>query len=157
MKKTVIYTAVLSLLYTAAIPAYSVSADIGRKYLHIDDTEQFPQSKATNFRHTFELHIPQSSNALSQLRIQVPPGLTVKNNISIYDQSGQEINANVSVEGRQIIIAFPEPITSGTELDINMNQVRRSGVSNAWRYRVSAKFIGNDAEVPIGVAAFRVY
>lgn len=157
MKRTVIYTAALSLLVTIALPAYPVRAGIEGKYTHVDNIEQFPQSKATNFRNTFELHIPQGSNALSQLSIKVPPGLTVRNNISISDQSGREINANVSVNGRQIIIAFPEPIAPETQLNIDMNQVRRWGVSNAWRYRVSGKFIGSDAEQPVGVAMFKVY
>lgn len=157
MMRTLIYAAAFSLVATNSILAYPVSADIEGKATHVDHTEQFPQSKATNFRQTFELHIPQGSNALSQVSIKAPPGLTVSNNISISNQSGRIINANVSVNGSQIIIAFSEPVAPGTQLDIDMNHVKRWGVSNAWRYHVSAKFIGSDAEQPIGVAVFKVY
>ncbi|MEW6497455.1 MAG: DUF2808 domain-containing protein [Cyanobacteriota bacterium] len=157
MKRTAIYTAALSLLATTSILTFPVSAGIEGKHIHVDGTEQFPKGKVSNFRQNFELHIPQGSNPISQLSLKVPPGLTVRNNISISDQSGRKINANVSLNGRKIIIAFPEPVAPGTQLDIAMNQVRRWGVSNAWRYPVAAKFIGSNAERSIGVAVFKAY
>lgn len=118
---------------------------------------QFPQGKMRLFRHTFRLQIPQKSSALSQLSINVPDGLPVRNNISVTDQSGLKIDTNVSVNGRKLIIAFPKPVAFGTRLNIAMKNIIRLGSSNAWLYRVSAKLVGIAAYLPIGIARFRVY
>ena len=145
-------------LHTASIPAaYGKTMTDTRKLPYIGNTMQFPQGKARNFRHTFRLQIPQESSAISQLSIGVPAGLTVRNNITVTDQSGREINPNVSINGSQIILVFPEPVAPGTGLKINMNNVRRWGVSNAWLYHISAKFVGIGVEITLGVARFKVY
>lgn len=145
-------------LHAGSIPAAygNTMMDTG-KFPYIVSTVQFPQGKMWNFRHTFRLKIPQDSSALSQLYIEVPAGLTIRNNITVTDQSGREINTNVSVNGSKVILAFPEPVAPGIRLNIAMNNVRRLGASNAWLYRVSAKLVGIDADIALGVARFRVY
>lgn len=158
MKKTLIYVAAFTLTATALIPGNSATARTDKgNFPHIDSTVQFPQSKWRIVRHTIRLHIPKKSSALSQIILDVPVGLTPSNNIRLSDSSGQEINANVSINGRKVTIVFPQPIAPETKLDIDLNNVKISGVSNPWRYRVSAKFVGFDRELPLGVAQFRVY
>jgi len=154
--RTLIYVVSLSLVATASVYTDYASARTER-FPHVDSTVQFPQSKWRIVRHTIRLHIPQESSALSQLSIDVPAGLTASNDISVSDQSGRKINTNVSVNGSKVTIAFPQPVAPGTRLDIDMNNVRISGVSNAWLYQVSAKIIGTDADTLLGVAQFRVY
>lgn len=156
MKRTLIYAAAFSLVATVLISADYASARAGR-FTHIDSTFQFPSSKARNFRHTIRLHIPQEGRAISQLSIEVPPGLTVRNNITISDQSGRRIKANTSVNGNKIILAFPELVAPGTRLNIDLNKVIRRGFSNGWLYSVSEKNPGINADIPIGVAQFRTY
>ncbi|HAZ43391.1 MAG TPA: hypothetical protein DCZ55_02625, partial [Cyanobacteria bacterium UBA11371] len=87
----------------------------------------------------------------------VPTGLTVRNNITVTDNYGREINANVSINGNKVIIDFNQPVTPESQLEIDLNDVRKTGVSNAWLYRISAKFVGNNIHIPIGIAQLRVY
>ena len=156
--KKLMYAGALTLAMTALIyPDYAGARDDSGRVTHIDSSVQFPPTKARIFRHTLRLHVPQNSSPLSQLSIQVPAGLTASNNISIYDHSGREINANVSVNGSQIILMFTQPITPGTKINIELNDIRRTGVSNAWLYPVSVRLAGSNADIPIGIANLRVY
>ena len=104
-----------------------------------------------------KLQIPEESKPLSQLTISVPAGLTVKNKISVSDQSGHQVNTNVLVNANKLILAFPNPVAPGNELKIAMKDVKISGVTDAWLYKVYAKLVGINAELPIGFARFPIY
>ncbi len=128
---------------------------------YISGAVAFPQrsrpSIASFTRHSFRLQIPSGSNALSRLTINVPDGLKVDNQITLSDKAARAINAHISVNGSKVTIEFPQSIASGTRLNIDMNNVRILGVSNAWVYPVTAKFVGLDADIPLGVARFGIY
>lgn len=158
MRKTLIYAAVVTLTATSLIHTGFASArtDIGNSP-HVDGAVQFPQTKWRIVRHTIKLHVPQESSALSQMIIDVPAGLTASNDINLSDQSNRKIDTNVSFNGRQITLVFPQPVAPGTKLDIDLNNVKISGVSNAWLYHVSAKIAGSDINFPLGVARIRTY
>ncbi|MCC5597741.1 DUF2808 domain-containing protein [Nostoc favosum] len=156
--KKFIFTTAISLTLTASFSAvYASQIPANKSFPHILSTVQFPQIKWGTVRHTFKLEIPQNSSAITQINIDVPPGLSVKNNFSISDQSGRKIQANTTVNDRKITIAFAQLVAPANILNIDMNRVNRTGTSNAWLYRVSAKFVGSDAEIPVGVAQFRIY
>lgn len=158
MMKTLIYAAAFTLAAAASIPAaYANTRTEAGRFPHIDSSVQFPQTRWRIVRHTFRLHIPQESSALSQLSINVPTGLKVRNTINVSDQAGHKIDTNISVNGSKIILAFPEPVAPGSRLNIAMKNVKISGVSNAWLYPVSAKPVGFDTDIPVGVVRFKVY
>ncbi|MEH2263658.1 DUF2808 domain-containing protein [Nostoc sp.] len=158
MLKKFIFTTAVSLTLTASLSAvYASQIPDTKSFPRILSTVQFPQTKWGIIRHSFKLEIPQNSNAITQINIEVPPGLSVKNDFSIYDQSGRKIQANTTVNGSKIAIAFAQVVAPANILNIDMNKVKRRGTSNAWLYRVSAKFVGSDAEIPVGVAQFRIY
>lgn len=155
--KKLIYLTTLSLMALTSVPTvYANSATDVIGLPHISSTTQFPQGKWGPFRHTFQLQIPQNSNALSQLNIDIPAGLSVKNDINIFDEAGRKISANTSVNENKITIIFPQPISSGNTISIDLNKVNRIGTSNAWLYRISARLVGIDTEMPIGIAQFRL-
>lgn len=156
MKRTLIYVVALGLVAATSIPTDYASARAGIS-THVDSTLQFPQGKTRNFRHTIRLHILQDEGSISQLTIDVPVGLIVRNDITITDQSGKQINTNVSVNDGKVILTFSEPVASETKLNIALNRVLRIGISNAWLYRISEKFAGSNTELSIGTAQFRVY
>ena len=154
--KTLVHATAFTLAAVAFVSADYASArpDAGRVIYNIQSSTEFPKNSARVVRHTFRLHVPQESKALSHLSIDVPSGLTVSDNISVSDQSGREIDTNVSLNGSQVIIAFTQPIDPGTRLRIDMHNIRRTGVSNAWLYPVSARFVGSNVHIPIGTARF---
>lgn len=155
MMKTLIYGA-LVLAIAAAISADYASART-EPTPHIDGSVQFPTTRARNVRHTIRLHIPQGSSPVSQLIIDVPTGLRVRKNITVTDNSGREINTNVSINDNKLIIDFNQPVSPELQVKIDLNDVRITGVTNAWLYRISAKFVGNNLHIPIGIAQIRVY
>lgn len=158
MIKTLIYAAMFTLFTAAVIPTgITIARTDDGKVPHIDSSVQFPPSRWRIVRHTIRLHVPQNSRYLSQLTIEVPDGLTASNNIDVVEQSGRIINANVSVNDKKVLIAFPEPIAPETKLNIAMRDVKISGVHQIWLYPVSAKLVGIDTDIPIGMARFRTH
>ena len=156
--KNIIYLATLTLALTASIPAaYATHLPDKGIYPHVFSTGQFPQTKWGTIRQSFQLQIPPQSNNLSELDIEIPKGLTVRNDISVSDKFGRKVQANTSINGNKIMIAFPQAVSPGSILNIDMNRVNRTGTSNAWLYRVSAKFVGSNVEMPVGIARFGLF
>lgn len=158
MRKILLCAATFSLTTVVSVSAvYGNPITDARKVPHIISSVQFPQSKQRIVRHTFRLQIPQHSNPVSRLTINVPVGLTVSNKISVSDRSGRKVDTNISVDGNKVILGFTEPIFPETELKISMKDVKILGRTNAWLYKVYARLVGIDADLPIGFARFRVY
>lgn len=158
MVKKLIYATALTLAIASSVPAvYGNAPRITRKVPHIVSSVQFPQTKWRVVRHSFRLEIPQESRALSQINIEVPAGLTVKNDISVSDQSNRKINPNISINDRKVILAFPKPIVPGTTLKISMRNVKILGRSNSWLYPISVRLLGLNADIPIGMVRIRTY
>jgi len=161
MKKSLIYAVALTLTSTAIIaPSYASARTYDGRVPHIDGNTQFPPTRWGTFRHTFRLHVPQNSKAVTQIIIKVPENVTVSNkvrNIDVVDEKGQKINTNVSVNGKTILLAFPEPVAPNTKFNIDLNKIQRRNLGNGSIYSFSAKEVGIDTEIPIGIASFRFY
>lgn len=81
----------------------------------------------------------------------------MKNDITVRDRAGKKLDGNTSVSDRTVTINFPQTVRPGSRLNINMNKVLICGISSGWLYPIDAKFVGNNAEIPIGVARVRIY
>mgnify|MGYP002783921357 FL=1 len=160
MKKVLIYTAVGAIAATFFIPVSYVSAKDNNGTLpHIDGNSQFPQTHWSNVRHTFRVHIPKNSPSVSQLNIEVPNTLTWSNNtndVVVANENGKKINANISTNGKSILIAFAEPVASNTKLEIDIKNVKQPFRGNGPVYSIKAKLAGSTTEMSIGTARFRV-
>ncbi|KAB8331370.1 DUF2808 domain-containing protein [Scytonema tolypothrichoides VB-61278] len=161
MKKLLLYLATLSLVTVVSIPAKYVSAKPNDgSVTHLDGNVQFPPTRWRLVRHTFRVHIPKNSKPVSQLSISVPPTVTWSNDlndINVADDKSQKINTNISVNGKTILLAFPEPVPPNTKLEIDIKNVKQPTLGNGPVYRFSEKVVGSDVEIPIGVAWFRMY
>ncbi len=164
MKNTLIYAAVLILSITSVIaPSYASAKTDNGRVPHIDGNAQFPSTRwgiGGTFRHTFRLHVPQNSKAVTQLLIKIPDNVTISSgikNIDVVDENEHKINTNVSVNGKKILLAFTKPIAPNTKFDIDLNKIKRQNLGNGSVYSFSVKEVGIDAEIPIGVAWFRTY
>ena len=154
----ILFTLILTLITTSFnLAAYGNLITAIDRIPRIVSPVQFPQSKWRLVRHSFQINIPQGSNALSQLSIGVPQGLTVSNSISVFDKSGKIITNSISKDGKKVTISFTEPVAPGNRLKVVMKNVKITGRSNAWLYPVSAKLLGMNAAIPLGFARFRVY
>ncbi|MDF5713503.1 MAG: DUF2808 domain-containing protein [Rhizonema sp. NSF051] len=118
-------------------------------------------SIASNVRHSFKIQIPSNGNALEQINIRVPEGLDASKKIKVHDQFRHNIDTNISIDrvrGSNVVtVKFSEPVAPGTILNIDMNNVRVLGVSNAWLYALSVRLVGYNADIPIGLVRYGIY
>lgn len=160
MKKALIYTAVGTIAATLFIPvSYASAKDNNGTLPHIDGNSQFPQTRWSNVRHTFRVHIPKNSPSVSQLNIEVPNTLTWSNNINdviVANENGKKINADITTNGKSILIAFAEPVASNTKLEIDIKNVKQPFRGNGPVYNIKAKIAGSTTDIPIGIARFRI-
>ncbi|NMF66138.1 hypothetical protein DP113_33140 (plasmid) [Brasilonema octagenarum UFV-E1] len=157
MKKTLISAAAFALASAALISAgYATAKTDNNRVSNVNDVNFSPNSWQI-VKHTFQVHIPQNNNALSQLIIDTPSSVAVSNDIDVLNDKGQRININISVIGRRILIDFPEKVISNTKLVIEFNKVRQPTVGSASVYSFWAKAVGNDTEIPIGTAEFSTF
>lgn len=156
--KRLIHSIVLALaIASCTSTAYGSTMIKTKSFPYVVGAVQFPQNKTTLVRHSFRMQIPKGSSAVSQLTIDVPKGLAVKNDINVSDQSGKKIVANIADNGRTITIAFPQPISPGTNLNIDLNRVSILEASNAWLYPVFVRLVGLNGEIPVGVFRIGVF
>lgn len=161
MKKTLVYTAISFILTIASsISAGYTSNTTNKNNSRVDNVENNLQSPTTRWqlvKHAFQLHVPRNITALSQLIIDTPSTVAVSDDIDVLAQNGQKINTNVSVNGRRIIIYFPGKVISNTKLLIELNKVKQPMAGPDSVYSLSAKVVGSDSEIPVGVARFRTF
>jgi hypothetical protein len=114
---------------------------------------QSPQTRWSNVRHTFRIQIPETSPAVSQVKVILSPGVTVKNDITVHERSGKEIATNSNVSDDEVTINFTQPLKSTNEIEIDMNKVVLSRLHrNLWSYRIKAKLVDTEPELNLGVA-----
>lgn len=153
---TTLFFSSVALLSPSGVSAYT---DDG-KIPHVDRNVQFPPTRWQIVRHTIWLHVPKHSKALTELSINVPKTITISNdlnNIKITDEKRRHINAKISFNNRNIKIVFAEPIPSNTKFMIEINHVQRQLFANSYTYELFAKFVGINADIPIGITQFHPY
>ncbi|EKE97914.1 hypothetical protein FDUTEX481_04482 [Tolypothrix sp. PCC 7601] len=154
MKKIWIYTGTVFALGTIA---FICMTKANAKETNVDNNLQYPTNSWRFVKHTFRLNIPKNNNALSQLIIETPSTVAVSNDIDVLDVNEQKINTNISANGRQIIIEFPEKVISNTKLLVNFNKVQQPFTGPDSVYRFSVKVVGSEVEIPIGLAKFPTF
>ncbi|MCU0532373.1 MAG: DUF2808 domain-containing protein [Hydrococcus sp. Prado102] len=105
--------------------------------------------------HFFEYYV--RNNALSELSIEMPEGIKIRNGIEVKNSSGQELDAQVSINGRKATVAFSQPIPPDTKIAVSMRGVYTPGYDGIWQYRLFGKLVGIDQEIPLGFARIHTY
>lgn len=157
MKKLLICAA-FSLAIVASISTGYTSAKTDKsRVANVENNLQLSSNRWRLVKHTFRIHIPRNINALSQLIIDTPPTIAVSNDIDVLAQNGKKININVSTSGRRIVIDFSEKDISNTTLLVELNKVKQPTLGPDSVYNLSAKVVGSDAEISVGLARFRTF
>ena len=156
--KKILICAAFSLAIVASIPAGYTSAKTDKnRVANVENDLQYSTNRWRLVKHAFRIHIPQNIDGLSQLIIDTPPTVAVSNDIDVLDQLGQKININVSTSGRRIVIDFFEKDISNTTLLVELNKVKQPTIGSDSVYNLSAKIVGSDAELSVGVARFHTF
>ncbi|HEY9771613.1 MAG TPA: hypothetical protein V6C71_24480 [Coleofasciculaceae cyanobacterium] len=153
MKKQLIFTTAITVAFTVLSSATFANTTREETTLpHLIGSTQSPQTKWSYVRHTFRIQIPETSPAISQVKVILPPGVTVKNDITVHKRSGKEIATKYNVSDDEVIINFTEPLKSTNEIEIDMNKVILSRLHpNDWSYRIKAKLADTEPELNLGV------
>jgi hypothetical protein len=121
----------------------------------VEHAEQFPQTRATQVRHTIRLTIP--TTGIDRLKIIVPPGIKVGSKIDIYnDTARQSLTPLIQQNpGNEIEIKFQQPLPPHTHLTIDLNRVQLWGLART--YRLHSQPLNSSGYNYLGSAEFDRY
>jgi hypothetical protein len=120
---------------------------------HIDSKSEFPHNRWATVRQTIQIHIPQTSQALAQLSIDIPRNIEFQTSKIEIIAGNRTISASISRQGQQVKINFDRPIDPDTTLKINFNSVNRNIYSQLSVYYLYGKMVSG-VESYIGEAYF---
>ena len=156
--KELIYVTALTLVFASSVPtAQATGALRDAKADHIVHSAAYPNNAPVpSATYHFALHVV--GNALTQLLINLPENISINQGIEIRDQSGQKIDATVSVTDTKAIIVFAQPVSPDKTLEIDMKGIRTSTPqSHVWLFPVSGRSVGMTANIPLGLIRIQTY
>jgi hypothetical protein len=154
-----IYTATLTTILTATTLAAFAQAPFPRASTVIHSAAYPNRVKVT--RATYRVGIQVGSSPLSEIQLIVPenaPGRIQIRQITVTDAAGQPISANSSFNGKEVTIAFTQPIPVGTRLEIDLNGVKTSDLlGRTWLFPIYGRSVGINQLIPLGTARIQTY
>ncbi|MDZ7965508.1 MAG: DUF2808 domain-containing protein [Nostoc sp. DedSLP03] len=160
MNRKLIHTSILALSMVVLIPAtYANSTPKSSNFPHVISLGESPQGIRhwRILRHTLKIAVPQNSKAISQLIIEAPANIVLRESIDVSEESGKEIAAKVSIQGKKATLEFSESVAPGTIIIVEMKNVKKTAMATGDQfYKISTILAGMNVELPIGVAQLRV-
>jgi hypothetical protein len=155
--KRLIYATTLTLAIVSLAPVAQAFGSLRESTLpHLGKGSASPNyARAISATHYFAVHV--QGKALSELSIDLPEGVSIPKKIEVKNQSGQKVDAKVSVNNRTATVVFAQPVPPETTLSVNMQGVNTPGYSKNWLYQVYGKMVGLTAEIPLGPAWVQTY
>ncbi|MBD6615256.1 DUF2808 domain-containing protein [Komarekiella sp. 'clone 1'] len=160
MNRKLIHTTILALTMAVVVPAtYANPTPQSGNFPHVISLGESPQGIRhwRILRHTLKIAVPQKSKAISQLIIEAPANIVLRESIDVSDQSGKEIAAKVSIQGKKATLEFAELVAPGTVIIVEMKNVKKTAVTTGDKfYKISTILAGMNVELPIGIVQLRV-
>mgnify|MGYP001793537721 CR=1 FL=1 len=159
MKRILFYTTATLTLAVSIGTSIIQPVTAASNFARITNFSEFPKNIRhwSTLRHTFKIAISEQSNAVSQIVIEAPDNIVLKDNIDVSNQSGEKINAEIATNDKKTTLTFSEPVAPGTKLTIEMNQVRKlRATTGEMLYKVYANYLNSNQSVPVGIARLRV-
>ncbi len=149
--KNLMYASALMLVSVAFAPAAQAAGIAGdAKVPHIvSATGSLNNGRFQPKTYFLKLHV--SGRALSVLTIDAPDQLRLSQQITVKDQAGKLLDTTVTMNGQKAEIAFAQPVTPDTTIQINLSNVRTSTNSPIWLFELESKLVGLNANIPLGV------
>ncbi len=149
--KKLIYTAALVLASVAFVPAVKADgrfSQAGVNHLNsaVADTTN-AHALSTTYR--FEVHVLRPS--LSDLSIDLPNDISA-GGVEVFDQTGRKLDTTKSIIDKKVAIAFSQPVTSGTVLNVKL-----LNVSSRWRQGAIWLFPISSEGRPMEIARIHTY
>lgn len=155
--KRLIYATTLILAIVSLAPVAQASGSLRDvNFPHLGNAGATPNNaRILNATHYFAVHV--QGKALSELSIDLPEGVSIPKKIEVKNQSGQKIDAKVSVNNRTATVTFAQAVSPETMLSINMQGVNTSGYGKTWVYQVYGKMVGLTSQIALGPAWVQTY
>ncbi|BCL38004.1 DUF2808 domain-containing protein [Nostoc sp. MS1] len=118
------------------------------KYAYISQGNAIPNAVLCGAIHRFEIHV--QSQALSELVIKLPVGVTFRKGIEVKNKLGQKFAAKTFINDRKTKIVFCQPVPPQTRLEISMKDFDTIVYSRIWMYRLYGKIVSMATEIPLG-------
>ncbi|MBW4542349.1 MAG: DUF2808 domain-containing protein [Myxacorys chilensis ATA2-1-KO14] len=154
-----IYITVLTTVFTSTVLSAFAQAPFSKASAVIHSAAYPNQAKVTSA--TYHVGIQVGRSSLSEIRLIVPenaPGKIRMGQIAVSDATGQLIKANRSFNGKEVTIAFAQPVAVGTMLEIDLNGVRTSDLlGRTWLFPIYGRSDGMNQEIPLGTARIQTY
>ena len=127
MNRILLFIASLGLVTTIFnISNYANARDADGAFPHVDSKFEFPQHRWAKVRQTIQIHVPRNSQALENLRINVPNNINFQTSKIEITSGDRPILATISRKGQKLQVNFDRPISPDTQLRIDFNSVERN-------------------------------
>ncbi|MDM9384574.1 DUF2808 domain-containing protein [Chlorogloeopsis sp. ULAP01] len=159
--KKLIYVGTFTLAIASLFsPAWASGKPGNFNASHLVKTAAYPNdTTAVDATHKFEVHV--QGEPLAELRIDLPEGVRINDGIEVKNQSGEKVSTTVSINDGKATLAFSQPVKPETKLSVFMRGVNtpryEPGYTATWQYRVYAKKVGLNGEIPLGLAQIQTY
>ena len=154
--KNLFYAATITLVLASLFPTAQARNLMDYNVTHLGSSAAIPNNARFQGA-THKLDVYVKVQALSSLSIDLPEDISIRRGIEVKNQSGQKIEADVSINNRKATVVFSQPVPPETKLSINMRDVTTPGYDHIWLYRVYGKMVGANAEIPLGTAWIPTY
>jgi hypothetical protein len=142
MKKLLLFIASLGLLTTATNLGSNANAHYGNSTSpHVDSKFEFPHNRWATVRQSIQIHVPQSSQPLEQVSIDVPENVDFQTSKVEITAVSQIISTSIFRQGQRLQLKFNQPITPSTILRINFNNVTRNMRTQSSVYSIYGKTV----------------
>lgn len=154
-----IYTVTLTVVFTS-MTSSSFAQALFSQASAITHSAAYPNRvKVTSA--TYHVGIQVGSSSLSEIRLSIPeeaPGKIQIGQIAVSDASGKTVDAKHSLDGKEVTIAFAQPVAAGTALEIDLNRVRTSDlIGRTWLFPIYGKDAKTNQAVSLGTARIQTY
>lgn len=154
-----IHITALTAVFTSTTLAVFAQAPFSKASTIIHSAAYPNQVKVTSA--TYHIGVQVGSASLSEIRLIIPqnaPGKIQIGQIVVSDAAGQAITTNPSFDGKEVKIAFAQPVVAGTTLEIDLNGVRTSDLlSRIWQFPIYGKSVGMNQEIRLGTVRIQTY
>lgn len=109
---------------------------------------------------TYHIGLAVVDRSVIQVSIGIPASIKIRRGIEITDQTGKKLDATTSFNGSVTTIAFAQPISPGTTLELDMKGVTTSEAGHlgrAWLFPVSSRAVSQTTDIPLGTARIQTY
>lgn len=157
IRKQPIYAFTIPLILAYFVPA-TQARELMRdvKVTHLDNSVAIPTTaRFQGATHKFEVHV--RGETLAELTIDLPKGISLRKGIEVTNQSGEKVEAKVSVTDRKATVVFSQPVSPETTLLVSMRGVNTLDYSRTLMYRIYGKMVGAIVEIPLGTARIQTY